>query len=194
VRQFIGLLRGELAIKCGTAVVLLQHPSLSGLTSGTGTSGSTHWNNSCRSRLYLSTVKAENDCDADRDLRELKVMKSNYGPSGEVIKLRWKAGVFVVEGGGSSLDQLARNNMIDESFLRLLGRMTDQHQHVSPNRGPTYAPAKFATHPEANGISSREFDRSMQRLLDGGRIHIETIGPPSKLRDRLTFGPPPAQA
>jgi AAA domain len=38
VRQFIALLR-SLAIKSGAAVLLLAHPSLTGLNSGTGTSG-----------------------------------------------------------------------------------------------------------------------------------------------------------
>ena len=44
-RQFIGQLRG-LAIEHKLAVLLLSHPSLSGLNSGTGTSGSTAWSNS----------------------------------------------------------------------------------------------------------------------------------------------------
>ena len=39
-RQFIGMLRG-LAIKYGVTILLLSHPSLTGMTSGTGTSGST---------------------------------------------------------------------------------------------------------------------------------------------------------
>ena len=39
-RQFVGILRG-LAIKYELAVVLLAHPSLSGMASGAGTSGST---------------------------------------------------------------------------------------------------------------------------------------------------------
>ena len=51
-RQFIGLLRG-LAIKYSMTIVVLSHPSLSGMTSGAGTSGSTAWSNSVRSRLYL---------------------------------------------------------------------------------------------------------------------------------------------
>lgn len=55
VRQFVGILRG-LALKRRCAVILLAHPSLSGLNSGAGTSGSTAWNNSVRSRLYLSRV------------------------------------------------------------------------------------------------------------------------------------------
>jgi hypothetical protein len=38
----------------------------------------------------------------DPELRQLDVMKNNYGPPGEVIKLRWKAGVFVPEGTAST--------------------------------------------------------------------------------------------
>src|SRR5690606_2220943 len=50
VRQFVGILRG-LALRRKCAVMLLGHPSLTGLSSGSGTSGSTAWNNSVRSRL-----------------------------------------------------------------------------------------------------------------------------------------------
>jgi RecA-family ATPase len=189
VRQFIGMLRGDLAIRCHTAVVLLQHPSQAGLASGSGTSGSTHWNNSCRSRLYLSTVRSDPDAEPDNDLRKLEVMKANYGPRGEIIKVRWKAGVFVMEGGTSSLDKLARNNQVDDVFLRLLRRLIDQRQQLSPNKGPTYAPTKFARHEEANGTTSKEFDRAMQRLIDAGKIHIRVTGPDSKKRSWLAVGP-----
>ena len=57
-RQFIGLLRG-LAIAEETAVALLAHPSLAGMANGSGTSGSTAWSNSVRSRLYLETIKGD---------------------------------------------------------------------------------------------------------------------------------------
>ena len=50
-RQFIGLLRG-LAIEHDLAVVPLAHPSLSGMTSGTGTSGSTALLDSVRARSF----------------------------------------------------------------------------------------------------------------------------------------------
>ena len=40
----VGLLQ-RLAIEADTAILLLFHPSLSGITSGRGTSGSTQWNN-----------------------------------------------------------------------------------------------------------------------------------------------------
>ena len=40
VRQFVGLMR-KLAIAANGSVVLLAHPSLAGISSGTGLSGST---------------------------------------------------------------------------------------------------------------------------------------------------------
>ena len=54
-RQFVGFLRG-LTIRYGCALLLLSHPSLTGMSSGTGLSGSTAWNASVRSRLYLERI------------------------------------------------------------------------------------------------------------------------------------------
>ena len=52
VRQFCALLR-QLAIDSNSAVILNSHPSLSGMKSGSGLSGSTHWHNSVRARAYF---------------------------------------------------------------------------------------------------------------------------------------------
>jgi RecA-family ATPase len=55
-RQFIGLLK-KLARKHASGFLLLSHPSLTGMNTGTGTSGTTGWNNSVRSRLYFQIMK-----------------------------------------------------------------------------------------------------------------------------------------
>ncbi|MGB3315972.1 MAG: AAA family ATPase, partial [Albidovulum sp.] len=86
VRQFIGILRG-LAIKRECAVMLLGHPSLTGLASGSGTSGSTSWNNSVRSRLYMSRI-ADNGFEPDTNARVLSVKKANYGSIGDEFNLK----------------------------------------------------------------------------------------------------------
>jgi RecA-family ATPase len=95
-RQFIGILRG-LAIEHELALVLLAHPSLSGMISGSGTSGSTAWNNSVRSRLYLETIKGDDGREIDANLRVLRTMNANYDPVGAEIRLRWKGGCFIVK-------------------------------------------------------------------------------------------------
>ena len=92
VRQFIGLLRG-LALKRQCAVLLLGHPSLTGISSGTGACGSTAWNNSVRSRLYLSRI-TDGGFEADPDRRVLTTMKANYGRIGEETHMKWHARVF----------------------------------------------------------------------------------------------------
>ncbi len=50
VRQFVGMLR-RLALRYGCTIIVLAHPSLAGMDKGT--SGSTGWSNSVRSRIYL---------------------------------------------------------------------------------------------------------------------------------------------
>jgi hypothetical protein len=56
VTQFIGLLK-RLCRKHSCAVLLLAQPSVTGMNTGSGTSGSTGWSNSGRSRLYFQRVK-----------------------------------------------------------------------------------------------------------------------------------------
>jgi RecA-family ATPase len=190
VRQFVGLLRGRLAIACNTTIVLLQHPSQAGIASGSGTSGTTQWNNACRSRLYFKYVSGNGEeKEANRDLRTLEVMKSNLGPRGEIIKARWVDGYFVVEGGGSPLERMQREAQADEAFLRIAQRLLDQGQPLGPNKSPTYAPAKIADHPDAAGISKPELVRAMQRLLDANKVHIVNTGSPSRARYSLRIGP-----
>jgi RecA-family ATPase len=88
VREFISMLRG-LAFRNDVAVLLLSHPSLTGLNSGTGTSGSTGWNNGMRSRLYFERVLAEDrKTEMDPNLRVLKTMKANYAARGTEIRVR----------------------------------------------------------------------------------------------------------
>ena len=63
------------------SVTILSHPSLAGMASGSGISGSTAWHGAFRFRQYLKGIKAEDDADpADDDLRELEFKKNQYGP------------------------------------------------------------------------------------------------------------------
>jgi RecA-family ATPase len=184
VRQFITLLRG-LAIAAHAAVLLASHPSLQGLSSGSGLSGSTAWDASVRARMYLTPMDASDDAPAaDADLRELIVKKSNYGPSGERIQMRWQDGLFVPIGTPSTIDQRAAELRADTAFLDLLKLFTEQNQRVGPYKGPNYAPAKFADHPTGSPFGSRKLAAAMQRLLDAKRIRIEEEGPKSR---KVTF-------
>ncbi|MCR9061812.1 MAG: AAA family ATPase [Rhodobacteraceae bacterium] len=183
VRQFVGILRG-LAIKRKCAVLLLGHPSLTGLNSGTGTSGSTAWNNSVRSRLYLERTTGDGH-PADDNARVLHVKKANYAPTGTKINLQWRDGVFSVlqeEGSTSKRSQAAKAERV---FLKLLQQAQEQGRRVNHAGGQTYAPKVFEANPKSEGITKRTFGLAMEALLSAGRIRISQDGPPSKRRKFL---------
>ena len=139
VRQFIGLLRG-MAMAAGAGVLVTSHPSLTGINTGTGLSGSTAWNASVRSRLYFKRATTEKDEEPDPDLRVLEVMKSNYGPIGETITLKWNKGLFLPIGGASALEKAAAERADEQMFLTLLTRFNRQGRNVSDN------PTRTGTH------------------------------------------------
>ncbi|MBE0552649.1 MAG: AAA family ATPase [Rhodobacteraceae bacterium] len=183
-RQFIGLLRG-LALRHGTTVLLLAHPSLSGIATGTGSSGSTGWNNSVRSRLYLRRIMTADRDEPDPDARELEVMKANYGRNGIVIPLRWQAGFFLPDyQSEGALDRLAATAKADRVFLKLLRECDENGRRVNPSGGQNYAPKVFAAHPHSEGISKRAFAAAMERALSERKAAVEQDGPPSR---RVTF-------
>ena len=91
VRSFITRLRGSFC-HSGAAVLLLAHPSLAGMRDGRPTSGSTAWTNSVRASLSLNRDET--------GLRTLSLTKSNYGPPGLHIHLRWREGVFALAAQG----------------------------------------------------------------------------------------------
>ena len=182
VRQFIGLLR-SIAMASGAGVLLTSHPSLTGLSSGSGLSGSTAWNASVRSRLYFKRAIIDNDEEPDPDLRVLEVVKANYGPVGETIMLRWDNGLFLPVAGQSTLEKLAREQKVDNLFLMLLNRWTKQGRAVSDKaKANAYAPGAFAIEPEAkaDNVTKQELAAAMDRLFRAGRIHSTAYGPPSR--------------
>jgi len=182
VRQFVGILRG-LAIRRKCAVLLLAHPSLTGLSSGSGTSGSTAWNNSVRSRLYLERI-AQEGFEANPDARVLRTMKANYGRTGGEIGMTWQNGVFVAASVETGLDRTAGNAKAERVFLSLLRLLTGQGRHVSDKSCAAYAPKLFAEHPKAEGITKRAFKSAMETLMADGKVKIAQDGPPSR---RVSF-------
>jgi len=190
VRGFIVLLK-RLAITKKLAVLLVAHPSLSGVSSGTGLSGSTDWHNGPRARLYFQRPNDGDGETPDRDARELIVKKSQYsGAEGTVFRLRRRDGRYVYEGKtGSSApyDRAATSAKADRKFLDLLAELTAQGRDVSPTPSRSYAPAVFADHPDADGVTKKALALAMERLLKGKRIAVETVGPPSKQRKRIVI-------
>jgi RecA-family ATPase len=116
VQQFVGLLT-RVAIRAGGSVVLISHPSLTGIRDDTGLSGTTQWHNAVRARSYLKGIKPESGEQPDDDLREIVFKKNQYGKKAETIVLKWKDGLYVPVAGVASLDKAAADLKADETLL-----------------------------------------------------------------------------
>jgi RecA-family ATPase len=183
VWQFVTLLRG-MAVDANAGLVLTSHPSLSGINSGSGTSGSTGWHNSARARMYFKRATTDRDEEPDPLLRVLQTMKSNYsGAEGETINLRWKDGLFLPVDSMSGLDRLAAEKRAEDLFLTLLDRCNEQNRNTCDKpSAQTFAPTLFAKEREAKELKMRkmDFDGAMRRLFAAKKIRNEPYGPPSR--------------
>lgn len=119
-------------------------------------------------------------------MRAITFHKNQYGPASATCYVRYESGLFLpVEG--MATDATERIVQAESIFVTLLKRFTAQNQMVSHNTGRAYAPARFAEHPDAQGITKKEFARAMQRLLDAKIIEIRTWGRPSRLTHYLAM-------
>jgi RecA-family ATPase len=174
VRAFVTELRA-LAMEIDGAVVLLAHPSAAGLSTGSGTSGSTAWNNAVRSRLYLTRPPDGDDDAGDPDARQLRTMKANYGAAGGVIRLRYRDGVFVrtdSEGFTGVVAGIQMQNT-DKEFLRRLDALYLQGRYCTDSKqSPHYAPKILAGMQGGPRVTRREMSMAMERLLAAGKIRV----------------------
>ncbi|NOD67603.1 AAA family ATPase [Ruegeria sp. HKCCD7303] len=187
-RRYVSMLR-DVAMRNNAAVVILSHPSLSGISSGSGLSGSTAWDGSVRSRLYLERI-AQNEYEPDPDIRRLSNKKLNYGRSGSEITVRYVNGVFVPNQTHSADHEVAAK----QKFLELLNWHIEHGIEVGPNNGPNFAPKKFAEHSESQSFTKAVFRDAMNSLLSSGQIIVAEVGPPSRRKSILALPEPQGQA
>lgn len=179
-----------LAIVSDGSVTILSHPSVQGMASGSGISGSTAWHGAFRFRQYLKGVKATDGEQPDNDLRELEFKKNQYGPLSDSVVLRYQSGLFLPEAGLTSLDKVAREAKADEVFLDLLKRFTGEGRNVGDKQtSPTYAATIFAREAEAKKAQLRKLDleAAMRRLFAAKKIYVETYGRPSRPYSRIAI-------
>jgi RecA-family ATPase len=188
VQQFIGLM-ARLASTANGTCLLITHPSLTGINSESGLSGSTQWHNAVRARCFMRGVKADSGDQPVNDLRELVFKKNNYGPINETIVLRYRDGLFLPIAGASSLDRAAREAKAEDVFLTLVRRYTSENRFVSDKPSANYAPARFAEEDEAKkaGLGSIDLKAAMGRLFKAGTIWNQPHGKPSRVSYRITL-------
>jgi hypothetical protein len=103
------------------------------------------------------------------------------------VRLRWSNGVFVLDTQPGGLDKLAGNTKAEQVFLNLLAEFRRQDRDVSSKVSNTYAPAVFAKHPDAGGVTMKTLEAAMERLFRDKRITVEPIGPPSRRYSRIVL-------
>jgi RecA-family ATPase len=166
----------------------VSHPSLQGIASGSGISGSTAWHGAFRFRQYLKSAPVDDGEPPDNNLRQIEFKKNQYGPSGDVIVLRYQRGLFLPVGGTSTLEKLAAEQAADNLFLELLDKFQSQGRNVSHLKNANaYAPAMFANDPKAKapGIQ-KALAEAMERLFAAKKIKAENYGRPSHPHTRIT--------
>jgi RecA-family ATPase len=176
-----------LAMVARGSVTVLSHPSLQGIASGSGISGSTAWHGAFRFRQYVKGIKATDGEQPDSDLRELEFKKNQYGPIGETIALRYQRGLFLPVATMGSLDKLAADQAAENLFLELLDKFQSQGRNVSHSKSAhAYAPTMFAKDAKAKapGVHKALAD-AMERLFTAKRIKVENYGRPSNPHTRI---------
>jgi RecA-family ATPase len=181
VRRAVAILRG-MAIRLDCAIVLMAHPSVDGIKTGRGYSGSTHWNNAVRSRMYFTTPASEAGEELDQDARLLSLEKANRARKGQKLTLRWQDGRFVVDETNAVEDRAALVRA-KETFVSLFKTLKAQGRGerlgVNP-RGGNYAPRMFEKLPDAGGIKAKMFEKAMEELFSESIIKLVSVGPVSR--------------
>jgi hypothetical protein len=193
VRQFVQACLGKLAQELGGAVLALGHPSKAGqAVGGDGTSGSTAWHASVRSRLYLTHAAK----DKTGPFRRLENMKANYGAGGDVFMLRWLRGAFdlvsaktlapddsATADAGEGVESVAAGipsmgNVIDDAILQAVTEAAIEGVPLSKaNNSPHWAPRQFKRTSNVLGLYPIEdIEAGWLRVLKAGRVAVAIVG------------------
>lgn len=164
-------------------VILLAHPSQSGRNSGSGESGSTAWNNSVRSRLYLTKPE-----DMGPDARSLTRKKSNYAASGDdtALDLMWKDGVITLretqEGGWPPKDTCRQ---ILDAMRDAWGKGAPWSSMPQTIREGRFAPRRIQ---RAYGTPENVARNMVEAWLENGVLRVEQCNAHSKMKGLRVVG------
>jgi hypothetical protein len=169
VNHFIKTVLGRLILQAKDAgftltVLLLAHPSMSGASSGAGTSGSTAWENSVRARMYMRRPEK-----GHFDERELVRAKANYAQSGEetVLRMIYQHGYFAPS---VDADELALRSA--KEHLRWLVEMKwdDGKPYVSKPGHKRNIHTAGLTDLQGRGVKKEVGLQTIREMIDDGEI------------------------
>lgn len=186
VRQFIARLNA-FAVKTRAAVLLLAHPSVSGVATGRGQSGSTAWVNSARSHLYFefaATNRPDTDAPGDPAERVLSRKKANYSRKGDQLEMIWRDGAFA-PGPEKTDRKRARHEkrltLPQQLCLDGLAQAVREHGVPAPAgvaaRGGKFVPAvRWREACDALRLTESEANDSRRKAFNIARAALKTNG------------------
>jgi hypothetical protein len=123
-------------------------------------------------------TKVDDEDAPDTGVPQLHIIKSNYGPQDEKVKVVWRNGMFVPLTRGSPMERAAAEAPIDQAFLACLDAATAQGRSVGPKASKSWAPSLFEKFPEANGFKCKALESATERLFSAIASGATTAGRP----------------
>ena len=176
VTGFLNALSGALP---GKAILLLAHPARS---AGSEFSGSSAWENTVRTRLYLGTKLPDQKVDQDEppqdDVRYLSRRKANYSNK-DWRRFNYRDGVLVPEAldtqGGVVAEIRQRNaeKIVLEGFERLKGMGVNPTEATNSTR---FLPRLLQEYEFSQGFTRQELAGAMRRQMVSGKLRRAQVG------------------
>ncbi len=163
----------EIVQVTGATVLVTAHPSLSGMASGEGTSGSTAWNGAWRYRLLLDRPERKGI------ERVLKAMKQNYGRDDDEIRLIWddESGVFIHDqeesGTVAALKREAERNRFVETLWRIL--RSGRRVTIGAKSSPNHVTKVFGLEKDWRRFSATKLDELARECYDRELVRLGTV-------------------
>ncbi|MDQ6434567.1 AAA family ATPase [Mesorhizobium sp. LHD-90] len=182
----------RLALEYEMDITLIGHPSLSGMNSGTGNSGTVAWVNTGRFMSYLRLPDEESTPGTTDDGRRLwQFMKNNFGRRPDPVELIWDNGRFRCEKPpGGFGPQFGAADRAERVFMTLLRKAIGDKVYVTNNpvSARLYAPSYFfAQKVGREGVTRPQMEKAMHELLARGTIAVEEFVNWSRRTTRLSI-------
>lgn len=176
VTSFLNALTGALP---GRAILLLAHPAR---TTGSEFSGSSAWENTVRTRLYLGSKLPDQKPDHDEtpqdDVRYLARRKANYSNK-DWRKFTYQNGVLVPEDVATNGGVVAEIRQRNAEKIALDGLERLKGMGLFPTEASNsrrFLPKMMAEYELGQGYGKNEIASAMRRLMLTGRIRKAEVG------------------
>ena len=188
VTRFMAALNEAARVACvpgesPAAIMLLAHP---GRAVGAEYSGSSAWENSARSRMFLTDRPPDaangydDDAEPNGEMRYLARRKANYSAR-DLRTFRYADGVLVPQEAAGArdspfgyLEDQRDERIVMDAFKHLTNGLAQQP--TDGETSPNFLPKLIIQWKLNEGRQRRDLAGAMRRLMNDGKLKRETIG------------------